>query len=299
MTAVQTKLRSAYLAGPMRGIEDFNFPAFRRAAELLRHAGWEIYSPAERDEQDPAIPDNAELRAMAHDWSGTTGLDYFMMFDLAAVCAKDAIICLPGWENSQGARLETVTAVEVGHPVFEYSLDSEGDVELRSIDAEYIQAAFAQRGVPQEAVETEDAALTDTGAMRVFETGATRNLDATKPDYEGFESPLVEWAFGAFMNSNRVQADGTIRASDNWQRGIPLDSYAASMKRHLHDVWLHHRGHSELAQEDLVVALCALRFNVNGYLHELVKGWLNDLAPDNKDFPESTWERLDAYREQH
>ena len=107
--------------------------------------------------------------------------------------------------------------------------------------------------------------------MRQFETGATRDSDEAKHDPEGFNAPLVELRFCEYMTKHRQQADGQLRMSDNWQKGIPLDAYMKSMWRHLLDVWLHHRGYSHLAKEPLEEALCALRFNVNGYLLETLK----------------------------
>ena len=41
-----------YIAGPMRGIEDFNFPAFDRQEELLKKQGWVVINPAELDRQN-------------------------------------------------------------------------------------------------------------------------------------------------------------------------------------------------------------------------------------------------------
>jgi hypothetical protein len=105
--------------------------------------------------------------------------------------------------------------------------------------------------------------------IRQFETGATRNVDATKPDFEGFLSPLALRRYGEYMHRNRVQADGTVRASDNWQKGIPLDSYAKSGFRHFMAFWSLHRGFD--ADESLEDALCALIFNAQGYLHEVLK----------------------------
>jgi hypothetical protein len=105
--------------------------------------------------------------------------------------------------------------------------------------------------------------------MRNFDTGATRNVDNSKPDYEGFLSPLALKRFAEYMNANRVQADGKVRDSDNWQKGIPLESYMKSGFRHFFDWWQNHRGIA--ADEDIEVALCALMFNAQGYLHEIMK----------------------------
>ncbi len=111
---------------------------------------------------------------------------------------------------------------------------------------------------------------------RTFDTGAYRDSDEDKPDYEGFLSPLAIRRFGEYMTKHRVQSNGEIRPSDNWQHGFPLDVYMKSMWRHFHDVWMLHRGHSvEHSYEDnpdLGEALAALFFNVQGYLHELEKG---------------------------
>ena len=105
--------------------------------------------------------------------------------------------------------------------------------------------------------------------VREFDTGATRNVDASKFDYDGFLSPLALERFAEYMHANRTQADGTFRDSDNWQKGIPFDSYMKSMWRHFFDVWKWHRGLP--AGEDIETALCALMFNVQGYLHEHLK----------------------------
>ena len=104
--------------------------------------------------------------------------------------------------------------------------------------------------------------------MRTFDTGATRDTDTTKLDFEGFFSPLALEAFAKYMNYNRDLPDGSRRASDNWQLGIPEEAYMKSMFRHLFDVWQNHRGVE--ANEPMVVALCALMFNVQGMLHEYV-----------------------------
>lgn len=141
--------------------------------------------------------------------------------------------------------------------------------------------------------------------MRQFDTGATRDGDKYKHDYEGFESPLVQFAFGNYMDRHRYQADGRVRESDNWQKGMPITQYMKSIKRHEHQLWALHRGYfvylekvyegetkvgekthifltglTEIPKnwEEVTItdALCGLRFNVNGYLHEHMKVQLRE-----------------------
>jgi hypothetical protein len=112
--------------------------------------------------------------------------------------------------------------------------------------------------------------------MREFSTGATRDTDNGKIDYDGFLSPLVIKRYGQYMNKNRIQADGKVRDSDNWQKGIPLPAYMKSLWRHFIDVWTYHRNeHDETfaysSIDELEEALCAVIFNASGYLHELLK----------------------------
>jgi len=107
-----------YVAGPMRGKESFNFPAFHKAADVLREQGWTVFNPAEMDE------------ANGFDFTGLTGdedvssigfsLREALAADLAFITERaDAVAVLPGWENSTGARAEVATARALGIPVFD------------------------------------------------------------------------------------------------------------------------------------------------------------------------------------
>ncbi len=120
-----------------------------------------------------------------------------------------------------------------------------------------------------------DQTLRVEKTVREFESGATRDTDHDKMDYEGFLSPLVLAEFARYMHKHRVQADGTLRDSDNWQKGIPLDAYMKSMWRHFMEVWtLHRRGvvnREAIVPAEYYEALCALLFNVQGYLDVLLK----------------------------
>jgi hypothetical protein len=115
-----------------------------------------------------------------------------------------------------------------------------------------------------------------TETVRTFDTGASRSNDAGKPDYEGYLSPQVLVAFGKYMTKHRQLPDGTTRASDNWQKGIPRDAYMKSLWRHFVDLWVLHRGGSPvdpITGEPVTLedSLMALLFNVQGYAHEALK----------------------------
>jgi len=105
--------------------------------------------------------------------------------------------------------------------------------------------------------------------IRKFDTGATRDTEENKLDYEGFLSPRVLERYAKYMDKHRVQSDGTLRTSDNWQKGIPKDVYIKSAHRHFVDWWKEHRGYK--SREGLEDALCGVLFNTMGYLYEVLK----------------------------
>lgn len=111
--------------------------------------------------------------------------------------------------------------------------------------------------------------------IRTFTTGASRNAEDGKLDYDGFLSPTVLRRYAEYMHRNRRLADGSLRDSDNWQRGMPEEVYRKSLWRHFVDVWtLHRSGANDDALED---ALCAVLFNASGLLHEVLRR-RNDVA---------------------
>jgi len=111
--------------------------------------------------------------------------------------------------------------------------------------------------------------MTPNKKIREFKSGATRDIDLGKPDYEGFLSPLVIKRYGDYMNKHRLQPNGKLRDSDNWQRGMPKEEYIKSAWRHFMDWWLEHRGFE--SRDGIEDALCAIIFNGMGYLHEILK----------------------------
>lgn len=112
-----------YLAGAMRGVPQFNFPAFHAVAARLRAQGHEVFSPAEKDNErhgtdisaDNATGDES-IAAAEHGFNLREALGV----DLAWICAHaDAIALLPGWQSSKGATAERAAAVALGLEVIE------------------------------------------------------------------------------------------------------------------------------------------------------------------------------------
>lgn len=108
-----------YLAGPMRGFDLYNFPAFDSAAAWLREDGYKVISPAELDRDlgfDPAT-DKATDEFV---WSA-------LRRDLTAILRVDMVAVLPGWEASSGCGLEMAVARGVGLPIYELLVDATDD----------------------------------------------------------------------------------------------------------------------------------------------------------------------------
>ena len=113
--------------------------------------------------------------------------------------------------------------------------------------------------------------MSDDGTVRTFGSGATRDTEEGKYDYDGFLSPVAMEAFGAYMHKHREQSNGALRDSDNWQKGMGLAVFMKSGWRHFFAWWKAHRSPGANHREVVVEALCALMFNIQGYLHEFLK----------------------------
>lgn len=105
--------------------------------------------------------------------------------------------------------------------------------------------------------------------MRHFPTGAVRDSDGGKLDFDGALAPEVVERFVIYMHKHCQLADGALRDSDDWQRGIPVVVYRKSLWRHFFDCWK--RGRNGETGEAIEDALCAVIFNASGWLLELIK----------------------------
>ena len=114
MKTIETCTPVYYVAGPMRGIPEFNFPAFDAATEELRALGARVFNPAERD------------REVGFDAKGMMGTDAELAAanfnvreafeaDTSFICTEAThIYMLPGWSRSTGATAERALAIALG-----------------------------------------------------------------------------------------------------------------------------------------------------------------------------------------
>ncbi len=102
-------IRTIYIAGPMRGIKDFNFPAFDAAKKEWGAKGWNVISPADMDRKAGPLADP----------TGPAALRTYMTRDTKAIIEKvDAIVVLNGWHDSKGAKVEISLADYLNLPIY-------------------------------------------------------------------------------------------------------------------------------------------------------------------------------------
>ena len=94
--------KTIYIAGPMAGLPELNFPAFYQAEKKLMKDGWRVVNPARFDAVFNVYNEGIEGRM----------LDAVCEAERAAIPYLDAIYLLKGWENSKGATRELKVALE-------------------------------------------------------------------------------------------------------------------------------------------------------------------------------------------
>lgn len=116
-----------YLAGPMRGIKEWNFPAFHRASRVLRSLGYTVFNPAEADIErcgGDISAGNTSGNECAIPKKFNFKLEEALHADLTYICKEaQAIALLPGWEKSTGVAAELTTARALNKPVYLYPQD--------------------------------------------------------------------------------------------------------------------------------------------------------------------------------
>jgi hypothetical protein len=119
-------MKKIYISGPMTGIPQYNFPAFDKAEEALRHMGLDVYNPASKGVIE------------GYEWK-----DY-LKIDIPELFKCDAVAVLHGWEHSRGACFEIFNAQQVGIPVYDKltGVKFEGVNITQTMEASVLQDVF-------------------------------------------------------------------------------------------------------------------------------------------------------------
>lgn len=110
-------MRRFYIAGPMTGLPEYNYPAFEEAASRLRRRGRDVVSPHELYDELP------EERGSLPWWE-------YLQRGIEALTSCTDIIMLDGWAKSRGARLEHHVALGLGMAVYTYRQVTRSPLEL-------------------------------------------------------------------------------------------------------------------------------------------------------------------------
>lgn len=90
-----------YVAGPMTGLPDFNYPAFIEAGKMLEAEGHTVLNPVNSEKEN-----TGEYQQQSWDW--------YLRRAIKLLCDAEAIYLLPNWQNSKGATLEVYIADQLG-----------------------------------------------------------------------------------------------------------------------------------------------------------------------------------------
>lgn len=111
-----------YIAGPMTGYEDFNYPAFLTMEEQLQYYGYRVINPARLGDQ-------------SKDWQ------WNMKQCIRAIPDADGVVFLNGWEKSRGASLEYHIALHLKLPKF-FQKDGDMISQIQAKFPVYAQSVF-------------------------------------------------------------------------------------------------------------------------------------------------------------
>jgi uncharacterized protein DUF4406 len=101
-------VKRIYIAGPMRGYDNYNFPAFFAAEEHFGELGYLVLNPARMDMESGQPVSMVTL----HDRRSV------VRRDLNAILDADEIALLYGWQGSDGATAERRVARWLKLPVW-------------------------------------------------------------------------------------------------------------------------------------------------------------------------------------
>lgn len=263
-----------YLSGPMRGEPNNGFEKFDEYAKFYRTYGYEVISPAEMDRElpQPWVREDCLKR------------DIKVLVDGKV----DELRMLPGWEKSEGAKLEKAVAEAIGLPVhlapdirylneksnregfptamelqMEANRTANEQFDARNVLTEPILGPLKQI-VPPRIVKVDDRSsefeVKDSGTRQEFDSGMVRDVTTDKIRWDlVFDGPLMQrLAEHLTKGAKKYEARNWMKASGEAEK----ERFRESAVRHF-VLWF-----NDVRDEDHMAAVV---FNLNGYEYVAAK----------------------------
>lgn len=110
-----------YIAGPMRGYPESNFPAFYEAEEALADLGHVPFNPARIDVEKRGYDPRGLTQEECDQLLVTFDVKEALHDDISWIINEsEGVVLLPGWSFSTGARLEALVATMTGKDTYLY-----------------------------------------------------------------------------------------------------------------------------------------------------------------------------------
>jgi hypothetical protein len=207
-----------YLCGPMTGHAQFNFPAFHAAADDLRSKGYVVVSPAELDSPaakkaaEESLDGDASHYAANESWGDLLARDVKLIADEGI----EAIVVLPGWHTSRGAKLETFVARLCGVPILEFP-------SLNEVHVDLIDVAHGHDDATKPAAADGEVRVTDP---------TTGGQKGSKPAQFGALDPEALLQVALVAGFGAAKYDYL-----NYMRGFDWHLSYDALQRHVHEFW--------------------------------------------------------------
>lgn len=193
-------MKQVYIAGPMTGYEEFNYPLFHRHAVRWEAEGWAVHNPATS-------------------FNGNANLPYrlYMQAAINLLMQADAIALLPGWEESKGAKLECLIGQRLGLAF--YNAETMKKMRLGDLDVgdpEVLRSGYNQKSKNADLIAALSALAAELakGNRNGITASDLRRAGLKRGVLTGRESHAQLSCVGHALRRAGLENTGETRASD-------------------------------------------------------------------------------------
>ncbi len=239
LSSVSKLFNIVYVAGPMTGYENFNFPAFDQCRDYVNGIEKGRKAPQPLAAVSPADMDRAhgfdEVAASQTPVGAKVSPTFFqdcMRRDIELVSQAFAIILMAGWKQSTGANIELFVARQCGVHIWLAEYDETGNVVGHVEAPEWLRSPliYGDDGNPARE-EPPGAEIDGQPLSERSESFLVREVDQAlgeEPAEPGWTVAGV--AYGNGEKTVLEEANGLIFGARNADYGHPLDDFSRTGK---------------------------------------------------------------------